>query len=49
MKVKYHWDLFVQFKESEAAKERSRINKINAEKKNVAPSSGARWLQDWVA
>ena len=34
VKVKDHWDLFVQFKESEAAMERSRINKINAEKKS---------------
>jgi hypothetical protein len=33
-KVKDHWDLFVEFKESEAAKERSRKNKINAEKKS---------------
>ena len=32
-KAKDHWDEFVEFKESEAAKERSRINKINAEKK----------------
>ena len=33
-KAKDHWDLFVEFKESEAAMERSRINKINAEKKS---------------
>ena len=32
-KAKDHWDAFVQFKESEEAKERSRINKINAVKK----------------
>lgn len=32
-KIKDHWDLFVQFKELEAAQERSRINKINADKK----------------
>ena len=34
-KVKYQWDLFVQFKESEATKERSRINKTtNADKRS---------------
>ena len=32
-KLKDHWDLFLEFKESEATKKRSRKNKINAEKK----------------
>ena len=43
-KAKDHCDAFVQFKESEETKEWSRINKINAAKKKVAPYSGARWL-----
>ena len=33
VKVKDHWDLFVQHKESDEAKKRLRINKKNAEKK----------------
>ena len=33
--VKDHWDLFTEFKESEIAKERSRKNKINAEKRST--------------
>jgi hypothetical protein len=49
VKLADDWDEFVKFKESQVAKERSRINKINADKKNVAPSSGARRLQVWVA
>jgi hypothetical protein len=32
-KARAYWEAFVQFKESEEAKERSRINKINAAKK----------------
>ena len=39
-KLKDVWDRFVQFKESEAAKERSRVNKINAEKKTWHPHLG---------
>ena len=33
VKVKDHWELFVQHKESDEAKERSIINKKNAKKK----------------
>ena len=32
-KSRDHWDLFVEFKQSEAAKEWSRKNKINTDKK----------------
>ena len=32
-KIKDHWDVFVKYKESDEAKERSRKNKINAAKK----------------
>ena len=32
-KARDHWDAFMKFKESEVAQERSRINKINAAKK----------------
>src|SRR3954466_16022104 len=41
-----HWDDFMKFKDSELAKERSRINKKNAEKKDkfhkLGPG-GTRW------
>ena len=41
-----HWDDFVKFKDSELAKERSRINKKNAEKRISSISWGqvaTRW------
>ena len=47
VKVKDHWDLFVECKESDEAKEWSRKNKQNAERKKGSPCYGARWLQDW--
>ena len=40
MKVKDHWDLFVQHKESDEAKRRSAINKANAAQKKVYHTMG---------
>jgi hypothetical protein len=34
-KVRNHWDAFIEYKESEDAKERSAKNKINASKKSI--------------
>ena len=42
VKVKDHWDSFVQHKGSDEAKQRSIINKTNAEKKKGSPCYGAR-------
>ena len=46
-----HWDDFVEFKDSELAKERSRINKKNAEKKDkfhkLGPGGYAVAMPKW--
>jgi hypothetical protein len=39
-KIKDHWDAFVEYKTSEAAKERSKINKKNAAKKKYHHTMG---------
>ena len=53
VKVKDHWDLFVQHKESDEAKERSKINKMNAKKKEVhhvmGPGGYKSGLPKWDA
>jgi hypothetical protein len=41
-----HWDAFVEYKESELDKLRSKKNKKNAAKKEISPYDGSRWLQD---
>jgi hypothetical protein len=44
-----HWDVFVEYKESELGKLRSKNNKKNAAKKEISPYDGSRWLQDYRA
>jgi hypothetical protein len=39
-KIKDHWDAFVEYKTSEAAKKRSEINKKNAAKKKYHHTMG---------
>ena len=40
-----HWDSFLEYKNSELAKQRSKKNKDNAAKKKYHHKMGGRWLQ----